>query len=511
MARKPIPPPEEEILFADSRDKAYSMRLSRWLKAGQVRVLAPRIYTTALRDEPAVVVRRNLLRIAAWYYPEGVVGFRSAMEGFLVGGVLYLTHAAARSEPVELPGARIFAVPGPGPHAGDIPYGVGLYRASQARALLECLQTVRGNARGRERAWDDRQAETWLERDIARGGDAGFNLLREQARHLAPVLQMEPAMARLDRLAGLLLGTRTDSNLLTAQGLARRRGEPIDSERLDRFSRLVDEFSRTASPSLVPAQPLEHETAWRNQAFFEAYFSNYIEGTRFEVDDAARICFEGQPMVGRPQDSHDVIGTYDLALSRDWRDRRAENPAEYLELIRARHRLLLKFRPEYQPGRFKDAPNRAGASVFVLPELVAGTLKEGFLLGQRLDHPLARAAYQMALVSEVHPFADGNGRLARLCMNAELDHAGWQRIVVTTAHRYEYIQALKRFTADGGGETLWRVLFTLLQESAKPPFGDYQRCLEWYRARAAFLEPYDMPFASQARVADPAHAPWGSA
>jgi fido (protein-threonine AMPylation protein) len=34
----------------------------------------------------------------------------------------------------------------------------------------------------------------------------------------------------------------------------------------------------------------------------------------------------------------------------------------------------------------------------------------------------------MFLISEVHPFADGNGRIARIMMNAELVAAGEERI-----------------------------------------------------------------------------------
>ena len=37
-----------------------------------------------------------------------------------------------------------------------------------------------------------------------------------------------------------------------------------------------------------------------------------------------------------------------------------------------------------------------------------------------LDAPFRRAAFIHFLISEVHPFADGNGRMARVMMNAEL-------------------------------------------------------------------------------------------
>lgn len=52
------------------------------------------------------------------------------------------------------------------------------------------------------------------------------------------------------------------------------------------------------------------DKAYRNFAFFESYFSNYIEGTRFEVDEAKNIIDTNKPLPARNDDSHDVLGTY---------------------------------------------------------------------------------------------------------------------------------------------------------------------------------------------------------
>jgi Fic family protein len=48
----------------------------------------------------------------------------------------------------------------------------------------------------------------------------------------------------------------------------------------------------------------------------------------------------------------------------------------------------------------------------------------------------------MFLVAEVHPFADGNGRVARIMMNAELVAARESRIIVPTVFRNNYLMAL---------------------------------------------------------------------
>ena len=55
----------------------------------------------------------------------------------------------------------------------------------------------------------------------------------------------------------------------------------------------------------------------------------------------------------------------------------------------------------------------------------------------------------MFLVSEVHPFTDGNGRLARLVMNAELSVVGACRIIIPTLFREEYLDCLRALTRDG--------------------------------------------------------------
>jgi hypothetical protein len=71
---------------------------------------------------------------------------------------------------------------------------------------------------------------------------------------------------------------------------------------------------------------------------------------------------------------------------------------------------------------------------------------EEFAALDRLIGALQRGVFMMFLVAEVHPFADGNGRVARIMMNAELVAAGEQRIVIPTIYRANYLSALKAAT-----------------------------------------------------------------
>jgi len=55
----------------------------------------------------------------------------------------------------------------------------------------------------------------------------------------------------------------------------------------------------------------------------------------------------------------------------------------------------------------------------------------------------------MFVVAEVHPFTDGNGRLARLAMNAELSVVSASRIIIPTLYREEYLDCLRVLTREG--------------------------------------------------------------
>jgi Fic family protein len=52
----------------------------------------------------------------------------------------------------------------------------------------------------------------------------------------------------------------------------------------------------------------------------------------------------------------------------------------------------------------------------------------------------------MFVLSEVHPFLDGNGRIARIMMNAELVKAGQSKIIIPTVYREDYLGALRKLT-----------------------------------------------------------------
>jgi len=198
--------------------------------------------------------------------------------------------------------------------------------------------------------------------------------------------------------------------------------------------------------------------SYQNFALFESYFSNYIEGTEFTVDEARQIITTATPLPARDEDSHDVLGTYQIVSNRREMSILPDSPDHLLTLLKERHAILLSARKTKNPGEFKDKNNRAGTTEFVDMKLVPGTLKRGFDWYTLLQHPFSKAAYMMFMISEVHPFLDGNGRIARVMMNAELTAKGLSKIIIPTVYREDYMGALKKLTKQRDADTYIRML-----------------------------------------------------
>lgn len=419
--------------------------VSRALGAGLIRRLAPRLYTRNLVDAPETLIRRHVWDVIAALSPAGaVVSHRTAFEGQPSGsGDVWLTASYPRV--IRVPGLTIHLVAGHGRLPGDMPYAGTLVLASQARHLLENLLPTRTRG-GSRRAVGRVDVEERLETVLRSQGEAGLNRLRDQARDLAPALQAQEAFEVLDRVIGSLLGTR-EARAAGPLLRARQAGIPYDTGAIRRVDLLMAELLRA-----VPGDRPDHTRsgpAWDNLAFFDAYFSNYIEGTTFEVDEAEAIVFQGQIPDRRPADAHDVLGTYRFVcdageMARGMSD--LSSTEAVLERIRRCNATILQGRPDMRPGSWKAEPNRAGESQFVPPELVEGTLVAGLERIRGLPAPMQRACGLMFLLTEVHPFKDGNGRVARALMNAELVAGGQRRILIPTVYREDYLGALRELT-----------------------------------------------------------------
>jgi hypothetical protein len=444
--------PTAEI-FSVGQDSRFAA--AKAASRGSLRRIVQGVYTHDLTTPLEMLARTRLYEIIAAARPGALIADRSAILGgrLTADNLLFIVHP--KKSDLELPGGIVVrSRSGVGPLASDLQFPHGLHQTSEARSALENMVESRSRSGRTARTLSRGELELWLDRKVSQLGDDWARRIRDEIRDLAMELNLEKEAETLDGLLGALLGTRIVP-VVSPELTARMRGAGFDSARVALFDRLLTELVSTASP---PPRPADGGAREHVLPFVEAYFSNFIEGTEFTFDEAAAIIYDGVEPEARPADAHDVRGTFDIAASETEMRRTPTSGDDLIALLEQRHEVLMAGRPEKRPGKFKDQANQAGSTLFVAPRLARGTLRAGFERYAQLDDPFKRAAFVMFLVSEVHPFDDGNGRIARLMMNAELVSADQARIVIPTVYRNNYVMALKGLTQNGNARSYTAML-----------------------------------------------------
>lgn len=454
---------------------------------GELRKIGSRLYTRNLTEDPERLVRRNWYHLITSYYPDALITDRTALENKPAeDGSVFLV--SAKTSETKLPGLTFRPRQGAGPIDSDKPFAGGALLASTPRAYLENMRASRARGGRIARTLTRAELEQRLDALLRVQGEGALNKLRDDARAIAPALGLEGEFDALNDLIGAFLGTR-EAKTESAVGRARAAGQPFDPDRVVLFENLFGAL-RATIPAPRPASA-QTGTAIANLAFFEAYFSNFIEGTEFSVGEAREIVFEGAIPAERPEDAHDVLGTFRIVSDMQDMSILPGDATELDALLRRRHATLMQARPDKNPGMFKTKVNQAGSTVFVAPELVNGTLERGFEFYCALEEPFQRAVFMMLLVSEVHPFADGNGRTARIMMNAELVAGGQERIIIPTAYRTDYLGALKAFSKNGQTTPLIRMLDVAQRYTGTIDWSDFERARTMLDDSNAFAEGAD--------------------
>src|SRR5258708_12874397 len=112
----------DEVTFSNTEKRARIHRASR---QGLLRRIAPRIYTSNLKEDPARIVRRNVWQIAAAFFPGALVADRTAIESRpATDNSVFLISSRIRD--LELPGVTFRPRRGVPPIEGiDQPFMAG--------------------------------------------------------------------------------------------------------------------------------------------------------------------------------------------------------------------------------------------------------------------------------------------------------------------------------------------------------------------------------------------------
>lgn len=190
-------------------------------------------------------------------------------------------------------------------------------------------------------------------------------------------------------------------------------------------------------------------TGTRNKTFFEAYWSNQIEGSTLTIGEAQQVATieEYQPRTeGKQKDALDLRGTITAASDSRWSNINPTHIDRWRTTLLQRHQLMMAHRPEKLPGQWRDDDVMVGEKTFMPPGYVEPALRTGHTWIMHCNPGLSRAIMTMWMTVDIHPFRDGNGRSSRMAMNAELSGLELTRLVVAKNLREDMLAGLSRMS-----------------------------------------------------------------
>ena len=223
--------------------------------------------------------------------------------------------------------------------------------------------------------------------------------------------------------------------------------------------------------ALRPLNPDQEKRIWQKFRFDWNYHSNNIEGNSLTFGETKSLLLHNITAQGKPLKDHIEITGHNEAIDALVDLTRGDAPLTE-SFVRQLHELILRERyqvdaitPEGAPtrrwievGQYKTGQNHVQTvtgEIFRFAEPMDVTEKMHKLL-QTVNELLTPSSAEVVLVAAkahydfvlIHPFDDGNGRMARLLMNLILIKYGFPPAIIKTEEKANYFSALRQ--ADGG-------------------------------------------------------------
>ncbi len=262
-----------------------------------------------------------------------------------------------------------------------------------------------------------------------------------------------------------------DSPITIATHLARDDELGVDEDLLER---LAEVLARSTGASFADGfRELDRLThAWPAiEAHFALHRGDQIDALRATAEiigtgDAERGVAAGSaaPIAVRELRRHARV------IARRGAHAAPRDGAAWEARIRYWHASLMWEHPAVFPGQVKPTPNLVRKNPLVKrvrPEHTVGTLRRFYAGVYRQSPPgPLRAIFVHYAIGEIHPFADGNGRLARFLANFELETAGWHPLVFTDHASRSMLAALNGVRLIGELEPLRDLFLVAASETS---------------------------------------------
>lgn len=223
--------------------------------------------------------------------------------------------------------------------------------------------------------------------------------------------------------------------------------------------------------SLRPIDPEHEQRIMQKFRLDWNYHSNHIEGNSLSYGETKALLLFNITAQGKPLKDHFEIKGHNEAI--DWVLDVIKDKRELTEsFIRQLHELLLKepymsdaVTPDGKPtkkrieiGKYKTHPNHVKTVTgeifyFATPEETPAKMND--LLSWYHDQRKTESLNPILLAADfhykfirIHPFDDGNGRIARILMNFILMQYNYPPVIIKTEDKENYYRALQQ--ADAG-------------------------------------------------------------
>lgn len=205
------------------------------------------------------------------------------------------------------------------------------------------------------------------------------------------------------------------------------------------------------------------------------YSSNALEGNSLTESETKVIIEDGITIGGKPiRDHYEALGhseAYDLMY------KLSKNSVFTEANIKRLHHLFYYRIDEKKAGKYRKEKVFISGSKYSLPRpedvpALIGKFIAGLEKMQKKYHPVEYAALVHKEFIFIHPFIDGNGRVARLLMNLVLLQKGYVIALISPALRAEYISCLEK--AHQGDREFVEFIAKSLSETQR----DYLRLLK---------------------------------
>ncbi len=201
-------------------------------------------------------------------------------------------------------------------------------------------------------------------------------------------------------------------------------------------------------------RPLPPDTVKQLREYYRVgltYTSNAIEGNSLTETETKVVLEDGITIGGKPiKDYYEAMGH---AEAYDYMNTLVTFGDFTEDIIKMLHKFFYHRINETEAGRYRQNKVFIFGSKYTLPgpEKVPELMKE-FITKIRdvtkKSHPVEYSAIAHKDLVFIHPFVDGNGRVARLLMNLILLQKGYCLAIIPPILRRDYINALEKAHTD---------------------------------------------------------------